>query len=276
MNPSELRELLEMVAQSVVGVDEAAERLASGPFRHLASQFVTPDAHRGIRLGLAEVIYGASKTVDEIVEISAEASKADVPVLITRLDESQLARLQSTVPGARVNERARTVLINAPAARGAESGNPFVAIVTAGTGDVAVAEEAAEVCIAMEVAYEKIIDVGVAGVHRLAEHLPLLRKAAAVIVIAGMDGALVSLVGGLVAQPVIGVPTSVGYGAAFGGAGALLAMLNSCAPGVTVTNIDNGFAAGFAACRIVRLVEDQSRRGAVAHMPGGEERAARG
>ena len=155
---------------------------------------------------------------------------------------------------ARVNAAARTVTLHAPAPAAPRAGEPHVAVVAAGTSDLPVAEEAAEVCVAMGIPHHTIYDVGVAGIHRLLARADTLQEATALVVVAGMEGALPSVVAGLLGRPVFAMPTSVGYGANFGGLSALLAMLNCCAPGVTVTNIDNGFSAGFAACQVVRAV----------------------
>jgi hypothetical protein len=157
-----------------------------------------------------------------------------------------------------MNARARTCLINPPREQGPDEGTPYVAVVSGGTADLPVAEEAVEVCVAMDVPVLRIYDVGVAGLHRILSKLDRLREASALVVVAGMEGALPSVVGGLVGVPVFAVPTSVGYGASFKGLAALLAMLNSCAPGVTVSNIDNGFSAGIAAARVARAIASAS------------------
>ena len=254
MNGDELTRLLETVVQGRVPVAEAVERLKQGPFRNESSPFATPDFHRRLRLGLSEVVYGERKTVSQIVDIVGRLSRDGSPVLITRLEEDRLDAVREALPGMRINTAARTAIVHAPVPKDASSGEPFVAVVSGGTSDAPVVEEACEVCVTMNVAFEKVTDVGVAGLHRVTHHLPTLRESAVVVVVAGMDGALPSVVGGLVGRPVIGVPTSVGYGASLGGISALLTMLNSCAPRVTVTNIDNGFSAAVAACNIVRVV----------------------
>ena len=256
MNGDDLARLLQEVAQGMVPVADALEQLKQGPFRSDETSSATPDFHRHLRLGLGEVVYGEGKTVSQILEIVERLSQSGVPVLVTRLDAERLDALETAYPGARLNRTARTALVHAPDPKDASSGEPFVAVVSAGTSDQPVVEEACEVCVAMRVAHEKVIDVGVAGVHRMVNALPLLRKAAAIVVVAGMDGALPSVIGGLVGRPVIGVPTSVGYGVSLGGLSALFTMLNSCAPGVTVTNIDAGFSGAVAACNIVRVVRE--------------------
>ena len=254
MNGHDVARLLQEVAQGLVPVEEALEQLRQGPFRSDETSFATPDFHRHLRLGLGEVVYGEGKTVSQILEIVERLAQASDPVLVTRLDTERLDAMEAAYPSARLNRTARTALVHAPHPKDASSGEPFVAVVSAGTSDQPVVEEACELCVAMNVAREKVTDVGVAGVHRMVNVLPLLRKATAIVVVAGMDGVLPSVVGGLVGRPVIGVPTSVGYGASLGGLSALFTMLNSCAPGVTVTNIDAGFSGAVAACTIVRAV----------------------
>jgi NCAIR mutase (PurE)-related protein len=208
---------------------------------------------------LSEVVFGESKTVEQILEIAAELGGSGAPVLVTRLQPGKIAPLQRRFTGGRANSTARTFLVNPPVPRPAGPSDPYVAIVSAGTSDLPVAEEACEVCTAMETPFRLICDVGVSGIHRLLGATEKLQSATAIVVIAGMEGALPSVVAGLVGRPVFAVPTSVGYGVSFGGVAALLAMLNSCAPGVTVTNIDNGFSAAFAACQVVRVVRDAAR-----------------
>jgi NCAIR mutase (PurE)-related protein len=255
MKLEEITALMEAVSLGTVSVQEAVERLRDGPMRRDELAFATLDHHRPVRQGLAEVVYGEGKTTEETVEIAQRLSASGNPVLLTRLESAQLAALEDRYPQARRNPRACTCLLNPPAERDPEGGAPFVAVVSGGTADLPVAEEAAEVCLAMDVPVQRIYDVGVAGLHRILARVESLREASALVVVAGMEGALPSVVGGLVAAPVFAVPTSVGYGASFQGLAALLAMLNSCAPGVTVSNIDNGFSAGIAAARVVRAVE---------------------
>ncbi len=256
MDHKDLTNLLEEVMRGVVKPTEAAQRLARGPFRRTELEFASLDHHRSLRHKLGEVIYGESKTVEQLVAIMEQFALNAVPVLATRLNEEKRCALRARFPQGRENVAGRTFIVNHAAAKNASSGEPFVAILAAGTSDVDVGEEAAEVCVAMGVAFEKIYDVGVSGIHRLLGRLEEVQKASALVVIAGMEGALPSVVAGLVGRPVFAVPTSVGYGASFGGVAALLAMLNSCAPGVTVVNIDNGFSAAFAACNVVHAVRD--------------------
>lgn len=255
MNQTELTELLARVQSGATSTEEAAHILQQGPLRQSDLGFAELDHHRRLRHGLAEVVYGEAKTVAQLTAIAAHLAAAEQPVLLTRLNEEKQAALQAQFPTGRANLAGRTFIINAPPAKDSSSGEPFVAILAAGTGDLPVAEEAREVCVAMETACETFYDVGVAGLHRLLNKRDLLQQATALVVVAGMEGALPSVVGGLFGKPLFAVPTSVGYGASFGGVAALLAMLNSCAPGVAVVNIDNGFSAGFAACQVVRAVK---------------------
>jgi NCAIR mutase (PurE)-related protein len=255
MNETELRTLLDAVQAGGLSPDDALRRLKSGPFRPADLGFAQVDHHRRLRQGLGEVIYGESKTIEQIIAIATEAGAAGAPVLITRLQPEKLARLGAQFPLGRPNAAARTFILHAPAPLEPAPGQPHVAIVAAGTSDLPVAEEAAEVCVAMAVPFQRHFDVGVAGLHRLLARVETLQSATALVVIAGMEGALPSVVAGLLGRPVFAVPTSVGYGASFGGLSALLAMLSSCAPGVTVANIDNGFSAAFAACQVVRAVQ---------------------
>ena len=216
------------------------------PFESL--DFATVDHHRALRQGYPEVIYGEGKNPEQIVTIAERIMEHGRAALVTRTDPATRQALQSRFNDAVVNEVARTVRIGAlsPAVH-----RPTLLIITAGTSDLPVAEEAAESAIAMGNHVARLNDVGVAGIHRLLAQGDSLTRAGVVIVVAGMDGALPSVVGGLVASPVIAVPTSVGYGASLGGLAALFTMLNSCAAGVTVVNIDNGFGAAVAATRIL-------------------------
>jgi pyridinium-3,5-biscarboxylic acid mononucleotide synthase len=274
VTPDDLTTLLEGVADGSVSPEEAAHRLKDGPLRQDELGFATLDHHRRLRQGLAEVVYGEGKPTQDLLEIASRLSAPGVPVLLTRLDPDKIAALMARFPDARVSTRGRTVLLNPPREKGPGEGAPFVAVVSAGTADLPVAEEAVEVCVSMDVAVQRIYDVGVAGLHRILAKAPSLREAAAVVVVAGMEGALPSVVGGLVSTPVFAVPTSVGYGASFQGLAALLGMLNSCAPGVTVSNIDNGFSAGIAAARVAKALE--AARGASRAVPPGRTPAGSG
>lgn len=259
MTESDLRTLLEAVRTGALSPEHALGELKSGPFRAGDLGFAQVDHHRRLRQGLGEVIFGESKTIEQIIAIATEAGAAGSPVLITRLQPEKITRLATEFPAGRANPAARTFTLHAPAPLAGVPGTPHVAIVAAGTSDFPVAEEAVEVCVAMGIPYQKFYDVGVAGLHRLLARVEALQAATALVVVAGMEGALPSVVAGLLGRPVFAVPTSVGYGASFGGLSALLAMLNSCAAGVTVTNIDNGFSAGFAAGQVVRAVQAAGR-----------------
>ena len=244
----ELRATLEAVRSGALSVDEAALRLKKAPFEDLG--YAKVDLHRAVRQGAAEVIYGAGKTPAQIAGIAARMRERGVePILITRLSPEAAAEVKKTVL---LDYRAEAKLgivgkIPEPVGPGA------VVIATGGTSDIPVAEEAAVTAEVHGSRVVRLYDVGVSGLHRLLAHADELIAARAVVTVAGMEGALASVVGGLVDCPVIAVPTSVGYGASFGGVAALLAMLNSCASGVSVVNIDNGFGAGYLANMIDRM-----------------------
>ncbi len=247
-------EVLERVHSGAMTPEQAALALRAGPFRRSELEFADVDHHRSLRHGLGEVIYGEGKTIEQILSITERLAHSGSPVLITRLENEKLGALTQHYPQGRANNAARTFIVNSLPAKNSSSGEPYVAVLAAGTGDLSVAEEACEVCVAMNTAFEKFYDVGVAGLHRLLNKTDEIQGASALVVVAGMEGALPSVVGGLFGKPLFAVPTSVGYGASFGGVAALLAMINSCAPGVAVVNIDNGFSAGFAACQVIRQV----------------------
>ena len=248
MNPEVLRGLLEAVARGDVAPRQAMERLRGFPMHALDE--ATVDTQRHARCGFPEVIYGAGKTESQIVAIAAALAEAGEPILATRVDAAIGERLRERFPEGRYAPIAR---VFTRAGRHPLPPASPVAVVCAGTSDLPVAEEAAETAEALGAPVKRVRDVGVAGMHRLFDHLPVLHQSAAIVVVAGMEGALPSVVGGLTDRPVIAVPTSVGYGASFGGLAALLGMLNSCAAGVSVVNIDNGFSAGFQAGLIARL-----------------------
>lgn len=246
MRRERVRDVLHQVADGALDVPQALDALSFEPAESLG--FATIDHHRGLRQGFPEVIYGAGKSADQICDIAAKIADRGDSVLVTRIAPDAADRLMASLDGVEVNPVARTAYRQG--ADAPQRGNGTVAIVTAGTSDLPVAEEAAVTLGAMGDCASRITDVGVAGIHRVLAKRAELAAASVVIVIAGMDGALASVVGGLVAAPVIAVPTSVGYGASFHGVAALLTMLNSCAAGVTVVNIDNGFGAAVAASRI--------------------------
>lgn len=243
---SDVVELLRRVKAGDISAAKAAEMLEKG---HVDLAFAKVDTDRARRKGLPEVIYCPGKTAPQIVRIVKVLLQAGQPVLATRASPAQFMAVKRAVPRAVYHETARIITV--------DSGTPvtrrgIVAVVAAGTSDIPVAEEAALTAERMGVCVERIYDVGVAGLHRLFAHLERLRNVHALVVVAGMEGALPSVVGGLVDKPVVAVPTSIGYGTSFNGLAALLAMLNSCVPGVTVVNIDNGFGAGVAAALIAR------------------------
>lgn len=238
--------LLRQVADGSVDAETALARLSFPDAESLG--FATIDHHRSLRQGMPEVVFAEGKTPEQVVAIAERVAGRGDGVLITRLHEAMHGHLASRFPEMEINALARTGYL-APHAL-PPAGRGSILIVTAGTSDLPVAEEAAVTATAMGDRVSRLTDVGVAGIHRILAHGDALAAAAVVIVVAGMDGALPSVVGGLVAVPVIAVPTSVGYGASFGGIAALLTMLNSCAAGVTVVNIDNGFGAACAASRI--------------------------
>ena len=249
MQESALRALLESVKRGEVAVDGALDRLRDLPFADLG--FARVDHHRSLRVGLPEVVFGLGKTREQIIGIVRELRDKGQAALVTRVQEDAATALAEAFPGIECNALARTAFLpNGPIAK---RGSGSICVVTAGTSDIPVAAEASVTARAFGNEVHELYDVGVAGLHRLLAQREVLYRANVVIVVAGMEGALASVVGGLVAKPVIAVPTSIGYGASFGGIAALLSMLNSCASGVTVVNIDNGFGAAFAATLMNQL-----------------------
>ncbi len=248
MNREAVLELLEDVRRERVSPEAAMERLKTMPFEDAGIAKI--DHHRMLRLGLPEVIYAAGKTPADTAEIFARMAAHAGNVLATRATAEHAVAVQARVANAEYRERARTISLVQDAS---ERGKGVIAVLCAGTSDLAVAEEAAETARVMGNRVELVSDVGVAGLHRLLAHQEVLTTARVFIVAAGMEGALPSVVAGLVGAPVIAVPTSVGYGASFAGVTALLAMMNSCAPNVSVVNIDNGFGAAYVASLINRL-----------------------
>lgn len=248
MDSKSIELLLNQVKAGEVGVDEARERLERLPISDLG--FAKVDTHRAARKGVPEVIYCQGKTPDQIAEIAARIDAAGHNVLGTRCAPEVFTHVGKRLSGLTYNEQARAFFkVNDPARKG----KGLILVISAGTSDIPVAEEAALTCEVLGHEVKRTWDVGVAGLHRLLEQMEELRRARVIIVAAGMEGALPSVVGGLVRAPVIAVPTSVGYGASFGGVAALLGMLNSCAGGVGVVNIDNGFGAGYLAAMINAL-----------------------
>jgi pyridinium-3,5-biscarboxylic acid mononucleotide synthase len=242
-----LETLMEAVALGQVTAEEATERIERLPFVDL--RYAKVDTHRQLRTGLPEVVYAPGKTTEQILGIARTLlAEPGGPLLVTRASREVFDAVRRVAPEATYSELGRTIVLRADV--GAPPGS--VGVVTAGTSDLPVAEEAASTLEAASVKVDRIVDVGVAGLHRLLAVSERLRGADVLIVAAGMEGALPSLVGGMVSCPVIAVPTSVGYGSSFGGLAALLAMLNSCAPGIAVVNIDNGFGAAALAVRMLR------------------------
>jgi len=248
MNAKELENILKGISTGSVTVEGALEKLRDFPYTDLG--FARIDHHRELRTGYPEIVYCAGKTADQVKAIFMAMEGHDNNVIGTRSTKEMFDEVSPFLPAAVYYETARIISIEkkkivAPATN--------IAIITAGTSDIPVAEEAAVTAELLGNNVVRIYDAGVAGIHRLVDKLPEIRACRVAVVIAGMEGALASVVGGLVNMPVIAVPTSVGYGASFEGISALLAMMTSCAAGVTVVNIDNGFGAGFAASRINRL-----------------------
>ena len=248
MDPSALKKLLEQVRDSQLSPEEATTRLRHLPFEDLG--FAKIDHHRPLRVGMPEVIYAAGKTPEQVAEIFVRMAERANDVLATRADVEKFSAVKARVPEAEFHPISGCIVLR----RGYEKrGRGVVAVVCAGTSDLPVAEEAAVTAELMGNEVEQLCDVGVAGLHRLLSKYDLLTRARVLIVCAGMEGALPSVVAGLVPAPVICVPTSVGYGASFGGLAALLGMLNSCSPNTAVVNIDNGFGAGYLASIINQL-----------------------
>ncbi len=245
MRPDALQRLLQQVASGALSPDEAVERFAGLPFA--LGEGVMADTHRALRTGESEAVFCSGKTPEQAAAAFAVLAGPGGPVLATRATDEHARSIATAVAGAVYHPLARMVVLP-----GAERVRGTVAVVCAGTSDLPVAEEAAVTAEALGAAVTRLQDVGVAGLHRLLDHLTTLRQADVVIAVAGMEGALPAVVAGLVPAPVVAVPTSVGYGAAFGGLAPLLAMLNACAPGVGVVNIDNGFGAGLLAVRMLR------------------------
>lgn len=254
MDQHRLRDLLNSLEQREISVDQAMDRLKSLPYQDLG--FAKIDHHRGIRCGFPEVIFCQGKKPDHVAGIFCQLSAASGTILGTRADERAYSAVREACPEVQYFSGGRCLVLGMPE-KPLYSGR--VLVVSAGTADLPVAEEAVICARAMGNPVEQLFDVGVAGLHRLLHHRESIQQAAVIIVVAGMEGALPSVVGGLTDRPVIAVPTSIGYGASFGGLAALLAMLNSCAAGVGVVNIDNGFGAAALATAINRTAHSLSR-----------------
>ena len=250
MNPQKLLELLNKVKAKKLTPQKALEYLKTLPFEDLG--FARVDLHRHLRKGFPEVIYCQGKSVEQIVKIAQKIKQSGSVVLGTRIEKEVFQQIRPYFPEVKYFPQARIFVLE-PKRRGELKLKGNILIISAGTSDIPVAEEAALTCEVMGNRVERLYDVGVAGIHRFLAHINKLKKAKVIIVVAGMEGALPSVVSGLVDKLVIAVPTSIGYGTAFGGIAPLLAMLNSCASGVVVVNIDNGFGAGCAASLINQL-----------------------
>jgi len=248
MSEHSLEELFEAVKLGELSIEDAMLKLKHLPYEEMG--FAKIDHHRSLRLGYPEVIYGERKTVDQIVQITQKILEKGDNILVTRASHEAYDAVRILDSDAHYNELGRTITIQKEVT---SPPSGYIAIIAAGTSDLYVVEEAYETAKILGNNVEKIVDVGVAGIHRLFAHLEVIQNAKVVIVIAGMEGALASVIGGLVDKPIIAVPTSVGYGASFGGLAALLSMLNSCASGVSVVNIDNGFGAAYNASIINHL-----------------------
>lgn len=247
MQPDRLKEILTKVEEGNLDVDTALEELKSPGYEDLG--FAKVDQHRNLRRGFPEVVLCEGKTEEQIVKIMQKLAETEENALATRADEDIYQAVKEELPKIEYNEAAKTLVLQQTDL--AEEGS--ILVISAGTSDIPVAEEAYETARIMGNSVERLYDVGVAGIHRLLENQKQLRQARVVIVAAGMEGALASVVGGLVDKPVIAVPTSVGYGASFEGVAALLGMLNSCSAGVGVVNIDNGFGAAYLASSINQM-----------------------
>lgn len=248
MNQDYLNQLLTGVKNGTVDINDALEQLKDFTVKDLG--FATVDTHRELRTGYPEVIYGQGKTPEQVAGIIQFMLTRDNNILATRATAEMFEKVREICPDAMFNPVARTIAVKK---KDIPVPPTYIAVITAGTSDLPVAEEAAVTAEIFGNRVERVVDVGVAGIHRLYNKLDVIRKARVNVVVAGMEGALPSIVGGLVDKPVIAVPTSVGYGANFGGLSALLGMLTSCASGTSVVNIDNGFGAGFLASMINRL-----------------------
>jgi hypothetical protein len=248
LNADSIRKLFDQVRRGKLSPDEAVDRLRHLPFEDLG--FAKIDHHRALRAGMPEVILGENKTPAQVAQIFSRLARHGGNVLATRASREQYAAVKKKVRKAEYRELARAIILERDRAK---YGKGVIAVVSAGTSDIPVAEEAVVTAELMGNDVEHLFDVGVAGIHRLLAHRETLTRARVIVVCAGMEGALPSVVGGLVGVPVIAVPTSIGYGAAFKGLAALLGMMNSCASNVTVVNIDNGFGAGYVASLINRL-----------------------
>jgi NCAIR mutase (PurE)-related protein len=251
MDPKKMEALLQAIQQGKLTVQEGMQKLKALPFEDIGEAMI--DHHRPLRKGFPEVIFGEGKDAEQVIKIMERMVEVEVNILVTRLEEKKAKIVLERFPKASYHQRARAITLRVGEVE--EVGKGGILIISAGTSDIPVAEEAAITAHIMGNEVETLYDVGVSGIHRLLNYREKLMEANVLIVVAGMEGALPSVVGGLVARPVIAVPTSIGYGTSFAGLAPLLAMLNSCASNVAVVNIDNGFGAGYIASLINRQVE---------------------
>jgi len=246
MNEKKLREMLQALQDGKTDLESVLESLRSLPYEDLG--FARVDHHRALRRGFPEVIFGEGKTADQITQIMKAILAQGSNVLVTRVDSAKAEAVRKDIKASVYDDISRTLTVRQQEV--SQKGRGLVLVLAAGTSDIPVAEEAAITAEMIGSRVERLFDVGVAGLHRLLDHFQLMREATVLVVVAGMEGALPSVVGGMVDKPVVAVPTSVGYGVSFNGLAALMAMLNSCAPGIAVVNIDNGFGAGYLAALI--------------------------
>jgi pyridinium-3,5-biscarboxylic acid mononucleotide synthase len=249
MEQDSLRALLDDIKQGLVSVDQGIDQLKHLPYETIDG-FANLDHHRALRTGFPEVIFGQGKTPEQVAEIFKRLMGHNQQVLATRVSQEMYLQIRERLPDATYHPGAHVLYLDRNSKKEKQAG---ILVLSAGTSDIPTAEEAAITAELMGNKVERVFDVGVSGLHRLLDRLPILQKANVIVVVAGMEGALPSVVGGLVEVPIIAVPTSIGYGASFQGLAALLGMLNSCASGVAVVNIDNGFGAGCLAAKINRL-----------------------
>ncbi|MCH2525600.1 MAG: nickel pincer cofactor biosynthesis protein LarB [Dehalococcoidia bacterium] len=245
MDYNKIQDLLDDLVEGKINSKDVFEKLRILPFEDL--DFAKIDHHRTLRKGFPEVVYGPGKTSKQLIEIVSSLYAQSSKILVTRTNMDEFLKVQEVIPQVEYNHIANAIIVDR---EGDQERLPGVTVISAGTGDLAVAEEAAITAELMGNEVQRIWDVGVAGIHRLLSYLPVLSESKVVVAVAGMDGALPSVLSGLLSVPIIAVPTSVGYGASFEGLAALLTMLNSCSPGVSVVNIDNGFGAGYMAGNI--------------------------
>jgi len=246
MNEEKLREMLQALQDGKTDLESVLESLRSLPYEDLG--FARVDHHRALRRGFPEVIFGEGKSADQITQIMKAILAQGANVLVTRVDSAKAETVRKDIESSVYDDISRTLTVRQQEV--SKKGRGQVLVLAAGTSDIPVAEEAAITAEMIGSRVERLFDVGVAGLHRLLDHFQLMREATVLVVVAGMEGALPSVVGGMVDKPVVAVPTSVGYGVSFKGLAALMAMLNSCAPGIAVVNIDNGFGAGYLAALI--------------------------